>query len=106
MTLFLIGVNVVVTASGQLVGAAQWQIFILIVNSLLFTFAAFGMHLLVFEEMTYEVRAAATRDELTGCHNRRFLEQVIPHEMQRHRRYRIPLSILFIDIDRFKMGRR
>ena len=51
---------------------------------------ALGIHLLVFEDMTYELRAtnrrlemareellqAAITDPLTGCHNRRFLDQV------------------------------
>src|SRR5438105_3498885 len=70
---------------------------LMIANSLALTFGALGMHLLVFEDMTYEVRGMnrelaaaqselvrlATSDELTGCHNRRFLEQLIPHEIDR-----------------------
>jgi two-component system cell cycle response regulator len=35
-------------------------------------------------------------------HNRRFLEQVMERELQRHERFKLPLSLLFIDIDRFK----
>src|SRR5207245_11812809 len=38
----------------------------------------------------------------TGCHNRRFFDQVIDRELQRHARFDLPLSLLFIDIDRFK----
>ena len=34
--------------------------------------------------------------------NRRFFDEVIGRELQRHRRYSTPLSIVFIDIDRFK----
>ena len=55
----------------------------------LYTFGALGMHLLVFEDMTYELRLtnrrleaardellqAAITDPLTGCHNRRFLDR-------------------------------
>jgi len=91
-----------------------FQIFIL--NVVLSTFGALGIHLLVFEDMTYELRVinrrleaaqqelvqAAITDPLTGCHNRRFLEQVSDRELQRHQRFSLPLSLLFIDIDRFK----
>src|SRR5712692_173270 len=59
----------------------------LILNAVLYAFGALGIHLLVFEDMTYELRAtnrrletaqeallqAAITDPLTGCHNRRFL---------------------------------
>ena len=75
-----------------------------------------GMHLFVFEDMTYELRMtnrrleavreeliqAAITDPLTNCHNRRFLEQVMDRELQRHTRFKLPLSLLFVDIDRFK----
>jgi diguanylate cyclase (GGDEF)-like protein len=85
-------------------------------NAFFATISALGMHLLVFEDMTYELRLSnreleaaqeelrrlATIDSLTGCYNRRFFEEAIEHELQRHRRYRSPLSIIFVDIDRFK----
>ncbi len=41
-------------------------------------------------------------DTLTGCYNRRFLEESIGHELQRKRRYRTPMCLVFADIDRFK----
>ena len=44
----------------------------------------------------------AVTDPLTGCYNRRFFYEVIERELERHRRYFIPLSLLFIDIDHFK----
>src|SRR5438067_8634306 len=94
--------------------AVPFEIFVL--NIVLSSLAALGMHLLVFEDMTYELRTtnrrleaareellqAAITDPLTGCHNRRFLEQVMDRELQRHTRFHLPLSLLFIDIDRFK----
>ena len=106
-----IGVAVARSATGVL--PAQ----LMVVNGLLFLFAALGMHLLVFEEMTYELRVTNRRlqetqtelhelaitDTLTGCHNRRFFHEVIGRELQRHRRYDIPLALLFVDIDKFKM---
>jgi diguanylate cyclase (GGDEF)-like protein len=77
---------------------------------------ALGMQLMTFEDMTYELRSAnrrlesaqwelrqmVTTDGLTGCRNRRFFDQVISREVERHRRYGIPLSMVFVDIDRFK----
>jgi diguanylate cyclase (GGDEF)-like protein len=78
--------------------------------------AALGMQLMTFEDMTYELRVAnrrlesaqgelrhmVTTDALTGCRNRRYFDQVIGREIQRHRRYQIPLSLVFVDVDRFK----
>jgi diguanylate cyclase (GGDEF)-like protein len=84
--------------------------------SVLFLVAALGMQLMTFEDMTYELQRTNRRletaqnhlrelvitDPLTGCRNRRFFDEIIGRELQRHRRYRSPLSIVFIDIDRFK----
>ena len=89
---------------------------VFVLNSILYIFGAAGIHLLVFEDMTFELRLtnrrlesaqqdllqAAITDALTGCHNRRFFEQVVDRELQRHARFKLPLSLLFVDIDRFK----
>jgi diguanylate cyclase (GGDEF)-like protein len=89
---------------------------VFVLNSILYIFGAAGIHLLVFEDMTFELRLANRRlesaqqdllqaaitDALTGCHNRRFFEQVVDRELQRHARFKLPLSLLFVDIDRFK----
>jgi diguanylate cyclase (GGDEF)-like protein len=85
-------------------------------NLALYLSMALGMQLMTFEDMTDELRLTnkrleaaqgelrdlVTRDALTGCRNRRFFDEVIGREIQRHRRYGIPLSLLFIDVDRFK----
>jgi diguanylate cyclase (GGDEF)-like protein len=77
---------------------------------------ALGMQLMTFEDMTYELRVAnreletaqgelrdlVTTDPLTGCRNRRFFHEVIGREVERHKRYNIPLSMLFVDINHFK----
>src|SRR5207253_4219043 len=100
----------------QLVAAPQYAFDLLLVNVVLHTFGALGINILVFEDMTYELRLANRRleaareellqaaitDPLTGCHNRRFLEQVMDRELQRHERFQLPLSLLFIDINKFK----
>lgn len=49
-----------------------------------------------------QLHQLATTDPLTGCHNRRFFDEIIAHEVQRHHRYGIPLTCIFIDVDRFK----
>lgn len=75
-----------------------------------------GMHLLIFEDVIEELRTAAaelatSRDEmktmavtdpLTRCYNRRLLYEIAEHELEQHRRYNLPLSLLYLDIDHFK----
>jgi len=89
----------------------------LIAMTVVFLVGALGQQLMAFEDMTYELRLTNTRlekaqaelremaitDPLTGTRNRRFFDEIIGRELQRHRRYRTPLSILFVDIDRFKV---
>ncbi|MGG1601175.1 GGDEF domain-containing response regulator [Paenibacillus naphthalenovorans] len=48
-----------------------------------------------FEQMAF-------RDPLTGVYNRRFFDHQIQVELQRIDRYPAPISLVFIDIDRFK----
>ena len=85
-------------------------------NFLFSALLGLGMHLLVFEDVIDELRTAASeiaksRDEmkamavtdpLTRCYNRRFLAEIAEHELEQHRRYKLPLSILYLDIDHFK----
>ncbi|WP_165908086.1 sensor domain-containing diguanylate cyclase [Hydrogenispora ethanolica] len=44
----------------------------------------------------------ATTDPLTGLYNRNFLMQRIREEIKKARRFKQPLSILFVDLDYFK----
>ena len=89
---------------------------VLLLILVIYLLAALGMQLMTFEDMTYELRRTNRRlesaqsdlrqlvitDALTGMRNRRFFDEVIGRELQRHRRYKSPLSIVFIDIDLFK----
>jgi diguanylate cyclase (GGDEF)-like protein len=89
----------------------------LMIILVMFLLAALGMQLMTFEDMTLELRLTNRRleavqsdlrqavitDVLTGTRNRRFFDEVIGREMQRHKRYQTPLSIVFIDIDHFKV---
>jgi diguanylate cyclase (GGDEF)-like protein len=85
-------------------------------NIVVSMFVALGMQLLVFEDMTSELRRTnrelafanrevknlAITDPLTGCHNRRFFEEIERREIQRHRRYGSPLAVVFADVNHFK----
>ena len=82
----------------------------------IFLLSGLTMQIMVFEDMTSELRQAnyqletaqaelrerAVTDPLTKCRNRRFFEEIIGKELKRHRRYNIPLSLLFVDINNFK----
>lgn len=103
----------VAVASGG-VGAASTRVAFF--NFFSATLMVLGMHLLIFEDVIQELRTAAgelaaSRDEmkamavtdpLTRCYNRRLLYEIADHELQHHRRYQIPLSLLYLDIDHFK----
>ena len=49
-----------------------------------------------------KLREQTIRDPLTGLFNRRFLDESLERELSRARRDKLPLSLLMIDIDRFK----
>jgi diguanylate cyclase (GGDEF)-like protein/PAS domain S-box-containing protein len=44
----------------------------------------------------------AIRDPLTGLHNRRYLDETLPRELQRAERRNQPIGIIMLDVDRFK----
>jgi two-component system cell cycle response regulator len=44
----------------------------------------------------------ASTDALTGCLNRRALHDKLEHELDRARRYNLALTVMMIDLDRFK----
>jgi diguanylate cyclase (GGDEF)-like protein len=48
------------------------------------------------------LESAAMTDSLTGLFNRRYLDIALEREVQRWRRYRIPLTCLMVDVDHFK----
>ena len=53
-------------------------------------------------ERTVELQRVASTDMLTGLHNRRKLDEVLAHEMERVQRYGGGLAIVLLDIDHFK----
>lgn len=54
------------------------------------------------EQMVEEVKRLSLTDALTGCLNRRALDERLLAEVERCRRYGRPLSVIFMDLDHFK----
>ena len=53
-------------------------------------------------EKNNQLKALSISDRLTGLFNRLHLEQVLDDELNRHKRYKNPLSVILLDIDHFK----
>ncbi|MES2319604.1 MAG: diguanylate cyclase [Pseudomonadota bacterium] len=49
-----------------------------------------------------QLKDQAVHDPLTGLFNRRYLDTIVPHELARCARERIPLCLMMMDIDHFK----
>ena len=54
------------------------------------------------ESLNRKLRDLAIRDPLTGLHNRRYLDDALDHAVARGARSREPLSVVALDLDRFK----
>ena len=53
-------------------------------------------------DLVDRLRAQATIDPLTGCHNRRGFDEILSVEFSRAKRYGRPLTLVLLDIDHFK----
>jgi diguanylate cyclase (GGDEF)-like protein len=49
-----------------------------------------------------QVKSMAIRDALTGLYNYGYFKEALHYEVEKSRRYEMPLSLLFLDIDDFK----
>jgi diguanylate cyclase (GGDEF)-like protein len=49
-----------------------------------------------------QVKGMAIRDALTGLYNYGYFKEALHYEVEKSRRYKTPLSLLFLDIDDFK----
>ncbi len=54
------------------------------------------------EEENVELKVESTRDALTGVYNRRYFEESLKREFSATVRHGWPLSVVFVDLDRFK----
>ena len=66
------------------------------------TNAALETRIHEIQALQAQLREEAIRDTLTGCFNRRYLEETFRRELSRAQRENYPLSLAMVDIDRFK----
>jgi diguanylate cyclase (GGDEF)-like protein len=55
------------------------------------------------ERLNGMFRELAVKDGLTGLYNHRYAQQVLQQEVERHTLHKRPLSVLFVDLDHFKL---
>jgi diguanylate cyclase (GGDEF)-like protein len=94
---------------GQRLGSAE-LVFLVVQSAILF-FAAAMMHaysgnarsaIRRLNRQTEQMTELAHTDSLTGLANRRWLLELLEREFLRARRYRRPLSLIYLDLDGFK----
>jgi diguanylate cyclase (GGDEF)-like protein len=56
----------------------------------------------LLEEVNIDLRVANVRDPLTNAHNRRYFEQSLDREFDTATKHAWPLSVVFVDLDKFK----
>jgi diguanylate cyclase (GGDEF)-like protein/PAS domain S-box-containing protein len=54
------------------------------------------------ESLQVTLQEQAIRDSLTGCFNRRYLDEMLERELSRARREGYPLALVILDLDHFK----
>ncbi len=59
-------------------------------------------HLAIGDRLCESLTKQASEDPLTGLYNRRFVFDIVEHELNRYRRYRSRFSLILIDADHFK----
>ena len=59
--------------------------------------------LLKYKELRDKLKIVSTTDELTGLHNRKYMQERMDQEISRAKRYGTHLSCLLVDIDYFKI---
>lgn len=59
--------------------------------------------MLRIRELMVKIRQVSTSDELTGLHNRKYMQERMEQEISRSKRYGLKLSCLLFDLDFFKV---
>ena len=96
----VVAFGLVETADNVQNGSVQIVLFVVSLVSLIF--ASNGFLLMAKECSDEQVRLLARKDVLTEVWNRAHIEDLANQEIERFRRYGIPVSIIMIDIDHFK----
>lgn len=101
----LVRLGLVLAMPQQFTGLTESQltqdVFYILVNVWIVSLS-FGFVLMAYEKLNKDLEVLATRDSLTGCYNRRMLEELLSKELAATRRSGQPLTILVLDLDRFK----
>jgi len=71
-------------------------------RQLVTTLAAYGAAAIENARLYEQARHLAITDGLTGLLNHRAFRQTLEHELERSKRYGVALSVIMIEIDRFK----
>jgi GAF domain-containing protein len=64
---------------------------------------ALALERAVWQHRANQFQLMSITDPLTGLHNRRYLEARLSEELNRSKRYDVPMSFMMIDIDDFKL---
>lgn len=72
-------------------------------NELQYANARLREQLTEINELQQTLREQAIRDPVTGLYNRRFLNEVLEIELARANREKQPISLVMLDLDRFKV---
>jgi len=56
-----------------------------------------------YYERSEQLKRISITDSLTGLLNRRYFEERLTEEMERSKRHRLPLSLILLDVDDFKL---
>ncbi|GFZ31512.1 hypothetical protein CSC2_20380 [Clostridium zeae] len=99
-----------IITNNSLLGKSTFTIFIIIIAIDIFVLykcihnklQQVNMKLAKLEEENIKLKEEVLVDKLTGAFNRRKLQDIIEVELERCRRYNIPLSMIIFDIDDFK----
>lgn len=82
--------------------ATTWNLVFLSIGTLVLPLLTMGAVMMVHDRMMAEADDRANRDYLTGAWTRRALFQAAELELRRARRHGYPVSLLVLDVDRFK----
>ena len=53
--------------------------------------------------LSHDLHIMSITDSLTGLYNRRYFEEILPKELNRAKRNRYSLNLIYIDVDNFKL---
>lgn len=65
--------------------------------------AALQQQVQEIQSLQVQLAEQANRDPLTGAFNRRYLDATLPRELARCRREQVPLCLILVDLDHFKV---